>query len=328
MAIDHQGRLRAARLSIGASLVVFSAKVLAFVATGSAAIFSDAAESVVNVVAAGFLVWSLLIAARPADLDHPYGHGKVEFFTAGLEGALIVVAALMIAIQAARSLVVGGMPQALDTGIGLLVGASVLNGALGYYLVRAGRQTGSLALEADGRHVLADVWTSVGVVVGLVLVAATGWAPLDPLIALVVAAWVLSAGLSLTRRSVDRLMDAADSELLKALAESLEEDRAPEWIDVHDLRAWRSGAELHADLHLVVPRYLTAQQLHDIHDEIERRSLIVEQEEGDVVVHFDPCRPEHCPGCSVSECPVRSEAFATRSPLTVSSATRPNPDIA
>jgi cation diffusion facilitator family transporter len=327
MAIDHAGRLRAARLSIGASLLVFSTKALAFVATGSAAIFSDAAESVVNVVAASFLIWSLLIAARPADVDHPYGHGKVEFFTAGLEGALIVVAALMIAIQAARSLVAGTVPQQLDLGLMLLVGASAVNGGLGVYLVRAGRRTGSLALEADGRHVLADVWTSVGVVVGLALVAATGWAVLDPLIALAVAAWVLREGFSLTRRSVDRLMDAADTELLTSLTRELEVDRAPEWIDAHGLRAWRSGAELHVDLHLVVPRYFTALQLHDIHDHVERLALIVEHGEGDVVVHFDPCRPDHCPGCPVAECPVRGAEFAARLPLSVESATRPNPEI-
>ena len=262
----HAERLRAGRVSAGAAVLVLGTKVLAYVLTGSSAIFSDAMESVVNVAAAALLVWSLVVAARPADQDHPYGHGKVEFFTAGLEGSLILAAAVMIAIQAVRQLFTGEAPQQLPLGIAFLVGASVLNGALGVYLVRVGRRTESLALQADGRHVLADVWTSAGVITGLGVVAFTGIAVLDPLIALAVAAWVTREGATLVREAVRGLMDEADLELLDELATALEEERRPEWIDVHGMRAWRSGAEVHADFHLVVPRYFDAERLHAVHE--------------------------------------------------------------
>ena len=273
MPIAHEERLRAGWLAVIASVAVFSGKGVAFVLTGSAAIFSDAAESIVNVVAAALLVWSLAIAARPADPDHPYGHGKVEFFTTGIEGVLILFAAAMIAVQAVRALVAGVVPQQLDMGIAWLAGASAVNGALGVFLIRTGRRTGSIALEADGRHVLVDVWTSAGVVAGLVLVRLTGWSTVDPLLALAVAIWILREGLVLTRIAVHGLMDAADESLLDSMASALEQERPDDWIDVHGLRAWHSGAELHADLHLVVPRYRDAEHLHAIHGEVERRLL-------------------------------------------------------
>ena len=326
MPIPHEERLRAGWLSVVASVAVFAGKGLAFVLTGSAAIFSDAAESIVNVVAAALLVWSLAIAARPADPDHPYGHGKVEFFTAGIEGVLILVAAAMIAVQAVRALVAGSIPQELGLGIALLAGASLVNGVLGAFLVRTGRRTGSIALEADGRHVLADVWTSAGVVGGLVLVRITGWSPLDGMVALAVAAWILREGVGLTRAAVQGLMDAADEALLDSISEALEADRADEWIDVHDLRAWRSGAALHTDLHLVVPRYFDVERLHAVHEEVERRILPLEQGEGDAVVHFDPCDARHCPGCVMPECPVRSAVSEGRAPLTRERSTRTHPE--
>ena len=327
MAIDHRQRLRAGRISVSASLFVFGGKVVAFVLTGSAAIFADAAESVVNVAAAGMLLWSLNIAAQPADSDHPYGHGKIELFTAGLEGVLILAAAAMIAVEAIRNLSGAGVPQDLGVGISLLAGASTINAGLGFYLVRVGRRTGSLALEADGRHVLADVWTSVGVVLGLALVEVTGWALLDPLIALAVAAFIVSEGVGLTRRAFDGLMDAADDTLLGQLTESLERDRPAEWIDVHGLRAWRSGAEIHADLHLVVPRFWTAEALHRIHDEVEQRILTLESGAGDVVVHFDPCREHYCSRCVLEVCPVRAAPSEGRPRLQVSVATRTDPEV-
>ena len=327
MAIDHPQRLRAGRISVSASLFVFGSKVVAFVLTGSSAIFADAAESVVNVAAAGMLLWSLQVAAQPADSDHPYGHGKIELFTAGLEGVLILAAAAMIAVEAIRNLTGGGLPQELGVGIPLLAAASAMNAGLGFYLVRVGRRTGSVALEADGRHVLAEVWPSVGVVLGLTLVQLTGWAILDPLIALAVAGFIVREGLSLTRRAFDGLMDAADDELLGQLTEILDTDRPAEWIDLHGLRAWRSGAELHADLHLVVPRFWTAEALHQIHDEVEQRVLTLESGEGDVVVHFDPCEAHYCRRCVLEPCPVREAPCEARPRLQVAVATRSDLEV-
>jgi cation diffusion facilitator family transporter len=321
MGISHDDRMRAGRISLAVGLLVLATKVSAYLLTGSAAIFSDASESVVNVAAAALLIWSLAVAARPADRDHPYGHGKVEFFTAGIEGGLIGVAAVMIAIHAGRELVVGVAPQQLDLGMLLLVGGGGLNAALGIYLMRVGRKTGSLALVADARHVLADVWTSVGVLAGLAAVWFTGWTIIDPLIALAVAVWILREAVGLARRAVEGLMDAADEPLLDLLAASLERERPPEWIDVHGMRAWRSGAELHVDLHMVVPRYWNADGLHAIHETIAARLVAVEHGAGDAVVHFDPCRPRHCAGCTMADCPVRDQPCTTRRAITRTRAT-------
>jgi len=327
MDLAHDARLSAGRLSLAVGTLVFAGKVAAWIATGSVAVFSDAMESIVNVVAALLLVWSLRMAAQPADRDHPYGHGKAEFLSAAVEGALIMVAALLITVQAVRELVSGGVPQRLDTGLALVAGASLLNAGLGLHLLAVGKRTRSLALIADGRHVLTDVWTSGGVLIGLLGVGLTGWVWLDPAVALAVAVNIVREGWRLVQHSVGGLMDEADVALLERLAGALEAERPPEWIDVHGLRAWRSGAELHADLHLVVPRYFDAERLHRITDTIEERLRSGVGVPTEAVVHFDPCRPHECLRCGMPACPVRSAAFAERRPLTLPRATRVDADV-
>ena len=327
MDLAHDTRLSAGRLALGVGIVVFGAKVAAWIVTGSVAVFSDAMESIVNVVAALLLVWSLRMAAQPADRDHPYGHGKAEFLSAGVEGALIIVAALLIGVQALRDLVVGAVPHRLDTGMALVAGASLLNGALGVYLLGVGRRTQSLALLADGRHILTDVWTSGGVLIGLLAVELTGRVWLDPLVALAVAANIVREGLGLIQRAVGGLLDEADEALLAKLAGALEASRPPEWIDVHGLRAWRSGAEAHVDLHMVVPRYLDAERLHHLQEDVELCLQEAAAMPAEAVVHFDPCRPHECPRCAMPACPVRAASLDARRPIDVARATRVDADV-
>ncbi len=327
MELAHDVRLAAGRLSLAVGVLVFAVKVAAWIVTGSVAVFSDAMESIVNVVAALLLVWSLRLAAQPADRDHPYGHGKAEFLSAGVEGGLIIVAALLIGVQALRDLVVGSAPHRLDTGMALVFGASLLNGALGLHLVRVGRRTGSLALHADGRHVLTDVWTSAGVLLGLLAVQLTGIVWLDPAVALAVAANIVREGWQLVQRAVGGLLDEADEALLDKLAAALDASRPPEWIDVHGLRAWRSGAEAHMDLHLVVPRYFDAERLHRIQEEIEERLREAAAMPAEAVVHFDPCRPHECLYCAMPACAVRSTPSVTRRVIDAAHATRADADV-
>jgi cation diffusion facilitator family transporter len=315
-------RIRAGWLSLAVGALIFAGKLGAFALTGSAAVFSDAMESVVNVAAAVLLLYSLIVAARPADRDHPYGHGKVEFFSAGVEGTLIAMAALAILVEAGRELVRGPELRNLDRGLLLLAGLTLANGVLGAYLVRVGRRTGSLALEADGRHLWTDVATSVGVLAGLGAVRVTGFVVFDPLVAIAVALNILREGVRLVRRAVGGLMDEADSELLARAVEALERGRRPWWIDVHGLRLWRSGAVHHADLHACVPRYFDADQLHEIDDELRRTLLGALDAPGDVLVHFDPCRPRQCPICAMPDCAVRAARCDGRPPLTLQRATR------
>lgn len=315
-------RIRAGWLSLVAGVLIFAGKLGAYALTGSSAVFSDAMESVVNVAAALLLLYSLIVAARPADRDHPYGHGKVEFFSAGVEGTLIAVAAIAILVEAVRDLVRGPELRNLDAGLGVVAGLTLANGLLGAYLVRVGRRTGSLALEADGRHLWTDVVTSVGVLAGLGAVWITGLVVLDPLMAIAVALNILREAWQLVRRAVGGLMDEADAAVLERIVETLERRRPAWWIDVHGLRAWRSGAIHHADLHLCVPRYFDADQLHEIDGEVRDAVLASVQSAGDVLVHFDPCRPRQCPICEMAGCPVRKADLRGRPPLTLARATR------
>lgn len=315
-------RATAGRLALGVGLAVFATKLAAYLLTDSSAIFSDAMESVVNVVAAGLLLYSLTVAARPPDPDHPYGHGKVEFFSAGVEGTLIAIAAGLILVEAVGELLRGPELRRLDSGLALLVAAGAVNAGLGVYLLRAGRRTGSLALTADGRHVLADVWTSAGVIVGLVAVRMTGWSWLDPLVAIAVALHVLRTGYSLVREAVGGLMDEAPEPLLEAVVAGLAAGRESAWIDAHGLRAWRSGDFIHVDLHLGVPRYFDADALHEIDERVGAIVARAVASPNETIVHFDPCRPRQCPSCRVPGCSIRKAPFARATPFTLASVTR------
>lgn len=321
-AASHADRVRAGTLALVGGTAVLAIKSAAWGLTGSTAVLSDALESVVNVAAAALLLFTLRLSAQPADQNHPYGHGKIEFFSAGVEGTLIGVAALMIAVEAIGELRAGAELHSLDLGLLLVAAASVLNGSLGVYLIRLGRRSHSLALVADGQHLLADVMTSAGVLLGLAAVWITGWTVLDPLVALAMAVHILRTGWNLVRQAVGGLMDEADPDLLHAMAEALESARQPWWIDAHGLREWRSGPVQHADLHMVVPRYFDADRLHEIDEEVEAVLIEAAGRPGEAIVHFDPCRPRHCTGCTLPACDVRSHPFQAQKPLTVARTTR------
>jgi cation diffusion facilitator family transporter len=314
--------LRAARVSLAAGIAVLLVKLGAWWVSGSTALLGDALESTVNVLAAGFAAYAVAIAARPADADHPYGHGKAEFLSAGVEGGMILAAAVVVAIEAVQRLregpeLVGIAPGAL---LGVLAGAG--NAVLGAYLIRTGRAAGSPALEADGRHVLADVVTTAGALLGLAAVAWTGQAWIDPLAALAVAAYILVTGARVLRSALGGLLDEADFSFLERISDRLRAGGRPEWIEIHQLRTWRSGSFRHIDLHVVVPRYLTIDEGHRAGDALERELLEVAGGRADVVVHVDPCRPLHCPRCRVADCPVRGAPFERGTAFDVPALTR------
>ncbi len=327
LAEDGETRQRAAALALYGGIVIFFGKLLAFLVTDSTAIFSDALESIVNVVTAGFLVYSIKLAATPADRSHPYGHGKVEFFAAGVEGTLIGVAALLIFVKSIRDLWQGPQIHQIDLGLALLATFSLGNALLGAHLIRAGKKVDSLALRADGLHLLTDVLTSVGVMVGLVLVRVTGWTFFDPLAAIVVALNILRTGVSLSREAISGLMDEADIGFLEELTRNLERARESWWIDIHSLRAWRSGSLRHVDFHLCVPRYYDAEQLHEIDEDVHEKALESQAIPRDIIIHFDPCRPRHCSHCKMDPCPARTTALAERDPFTLHSVTRGDEDL-
>lgn len=298
--------LRAGVISIVAGAAITTTKFLAWSLTGSTAVLSDAIESVVNVAAAAMATWSVAVAARPADEDHPYGHGKAESISAAVEGLMIAAAASLICVEAVRSLMLGGVLERLGFGIMLSVATAAANLALGLYLIRVGRGAGSGAIVADGQHVMTDVITTAGTIFALVMVKLTGIAWIDPIVALVVAANIIRVGWRIVRRALGGLLDEADFGLLERLAMAFESERRPEWVGIHELRSWFSGSFRHVDLHLSVPRYLSVEQGHRIGDQLERTILGQVGGRGDVVVHLDPCESRQCIGCTVVDCPVRS----------------------
>jgi cation diffusion facilitator family transporter len=314
-------RKRAAILSLSVGVGMLLLKSAAYVVTGSAAVFSDALESVVHVAATAFALYSVIVSARPPDIHHPYGHGKVEFFSAGFEGALIVVAAAAILVEVARSVALGRLPQRLDAGILMTLAAGAVNLSLGWFLLRTGKRTASLTLVADGRHVLTDAYTSLGVVAGLVGVRLTGWTLLDPLVATAVAVNILVTGGKLMRESVSGLMDEADADTLEDILAALGVHRRPEWVDVHNLRCWRAGERLIMDLHLTVPRYWEIAQGHAAQDELEQAVFAHLRTDGEAIVHLDPCVEACCPHCAVEACPVRAHQLQEQRKWTVAGVT-------
>ncbi len=257
------------RLSILAAVATIALKSAAYILTGSVGLLSDAVESLVNLVAAVTAYLSLWYAARPVDESHTYGHEKIEFFSSGLEGVLIVVAALAIAWYAVHRLIVPEPLQPLGPGLLMALVAAVVNGAVALVLLRAGRKYGSIVLEADGRHLLTDVWTSGAVLAGLGLVWLTNVHALDPLIALGVSANIVWTGLDLIRRSFDGLMDHALPAAEQAAVRAAIEERLGPDMDYHALRTRQAGRRRFVDFHLLVPGRLTVQQAHTLTGAIE-----------------------------------------------------------
>lgn len=314
-------RLRAGITSLVVGSLLLATKFFAYWLTGSAAIYSDALESIANVVAAAFALAGLRFAAQPADREHPYGHGKIEYFSAVFEGGLISFAAVLIVWYAISDLVEGPKIGALDLGLALTVGAGVVNLLLGWYLVSAGRKSNSLTLIADGEHVISDFKTSVGVVLGLLLVRLTGIAWLDPVAALLVALNLGWTGARLVRHAAGGLLDEEDPLLLERVVAACEKTRVPGVIRIHRLRAIRFGRDTHADAHLIVPEFWTVEHAHEVVEDYERRVMEEPGIEGDIVFHTDPCHRRLCSVCDVEPCGLRREAFASRPPLTIAEAT-------
>jgi len=321
---DARIRLRAGLVSLIVASVLLAAKYQAYRMTGSAAVLSDALESIVNVVAAVFALGGLVFAGRPADRNHPYGHGKIEFFSAAFEGGLIAFASVLVVYGALRSLIQGPEVRQIGLGILIVLGSALVNLALGGYLVRTGRRHRSLTLVADGQHVLADVWTSGGIVVGLGLVRFTGLAWLDPVVALLVALWLMWTGFKLVRHAAGGLLDEEDPALLNNVLAALQHHLGNGVIRVHHLRAIRSGRFQHVEAHLVVPEFWSVERAHDLSEEVAARTMRDLGAEGEMVFHTDPCHRIYCAVCDLADCPIRREPYRGTIPMTLEEAVQPD----
>lgn len=308
----QQQNLNVQKWVAAVSVVLLAVKVIAYYSTHSVSILTDALESIVN-VAAGFIgLYSLFIAAKPRDIDHPYGHGKAEFLSAAVEGTLIGSAGAIILYKAIQNLINPVELEKIDYGIILVAMTAVVNFLLGYYCLRVGKKNSSAALAASGKHLQSDTWSTLGIVVGLVLLYLTGEKWIDSVVAIGFGLFIMYTGYRIIRSSVAGIMDEADKNLLSRLVVLLNANRKPNWIDLHNLRVIKYGSVLHMDCHLTVPWYLN---VHEAHREIDALAALVRKEFGESVeffVHSDGCLPFSCRICDKKECSERKHNFEQR----------------
>ncbi len=286
---------------------------VAWYLTNSVAILTDAMESTVNVIAALIGVYSLYISAKPKDEDHPYGHGKVEFLSAAVEGTLIIVAGFVVIYKAAVSIFIHPhVIQKLDYGIILIAATALVNYVAGTICLNAGRKNNSLALIASGKHLRTDTWSTLGIITGLILLYFTKLLWLDSVVAIIFSLLIIYTGYKIIRTSIAGIMDEADIELLKKLVALLNANRRENWIDLHNLRMIKYGGTLHMDCHLTVPWYLNVREAHE---EVEALATLVRKEFGEAVelfVHSDDCREFSCRICYKKDCVVRLHEFENK----------------
>ncbi len=286
-----------------------SAKFYAYYLSGSTAVLTDALESIINVVAAAFAYYSIYLASLPRDLNHPYGHGKIEFFASGLEGVLILLAAVYIFFHASQHLISNPGLKQLDISIYVSLGSAMMNGFLGFYLVQAGRKSHSPALVADGKHLKLDAYNGLFIVLALVITYITQWLWVDAVASLLFAGMMSWQGIRLIRESVAALMDETNPAVFNRVIDWITQHRRTEWIDLHNLRIQQYGGDLHIDCHLTLPRYWDLNRVHDeIHD-FEVKISEVLPTEIEIFVHVDPCLDACCSHCEIAECPIRKIPF-------------------
>lgn len=297
--------------------LLLAVKIYAYASTHSVAILSDVLESSVHLLAGGLTIFSVWYARQPRDASHPYGHGKIEFVSAAFEGLLMAITALGIVYQALTHLAEGRLPDRLNLGLVLTLGAGMVNGAIGLVYKRMARKQRSVAFMAEGEHLLSDFYTSLGVTVGLGLVLWTGMGWIDPAIGLVMAGIVGFQSFVVLRKALNGLMDAADVRVLERVVATLDEQRKEEWIDVHHFRLVHYGGRYHVDAHITLPHFWDLQRVHNEVDAMEALIASNFEHEVEFSVHADPCVPDSCSLCQVADCRVRSYSFERTIPWTV-----------
>ena len=294
------------------AILLFIVKIAAWFLTGSLAILTDALESIVNIVA-GFLgLFSLNLSAKPKDADHPYGHGKVEFLSAGIEGSLVMIAGFFIIYKAVQSFFYPHTLGKLDFGILLIAFTAIVNYMAGTVCIRSGKKNRSLQLISGGKHLVTDTYSTIGILVGLMLIYFTGIAFIDSIVACLAAITIIYTGYKIVRPSIAGIMDEADEKLLEEIVKVLNEHRRENWIDLHNTRIIKYGSTLHFDCHLTVPWYLN---VIESHEEIKEMASLIKHQFGDSVeffTHADECLEFSCRICFKQNCMVRKHPFEKR----------------
>ena len=303
-----------------ASSLLLVAKFAAYYLTHSVSVLTDALESIVNVVAGFIGLYSLYVSAKPRDTDHPYGHGKAEYISAAVEGTLVLSAGVLIIYNAGRSLLYPSPIHQLDVGIYLVAGTGIINWILGAIALRQGKRNQSLALVASGKHLQTDTYSTVGIVVGLLLISYTHLLWIDGVVAIGFGCFIVYTGYRIVRTSLAGIMDEADMILLEKMVDILGRNKHENWVDLHNLRVIKYGPVLHVDCHLTVPWYLN---IHQAHAEIDALAELIRSNFGEsfeLFVHSDGCLYFQCHICQKQDCPVRQHSFKKSIPWTLDNA--------
>lgn len=298
-------------------VLLFAVKLVAWYLTNSVAILTDALEGIVNVISAFIGLYSLYLSSLPKDKNHPYGHGKVEFLSAALEGVMIAFAGVWIIFEAVNHIINPQQIKELDLGILLIVIAAIVNLIIGLIAVKKGKKNNSLALIASGQHLISDTLTTGGVIIGLIVILFTNLLWIDSAVAVIFGVVIIFTGFKIIRKSISGIMDEADEDLLKQLVEWVYKNRSKNWIDLHNLRIIKYGSILHIDCHITLPWYFTVREAHHEIDTIEK---IVQQKFGKSVeffIHSDDCQPISCRVCSKHDCEKRINAFEKKIEWTI-----------
>jgi cation diffusion facilitator family transporter len=309
--------IRIQQVVAGVSILLLIVKTVAYYLTNSVAILTDAMEGIVNIIAGFVGLYSLYLSAKPRDEDHPYGHGKIEFLSAALEGSMILIAGAVIVYHAIKNLLYPEPMQQLDVGMLLICITAIVNYIVGTICLRAGQKSDSVALIASGKHLQSDTYTTFGIVAGLTIVYFTKINWLDSVIAIAFAAIIIRTGYKILRSSIAGIMDEQDRDLLIKMVGMLNNHRRVNWVDLHNVRIIKYGNVLHIDCHLTVPWYLN---VNEAHLEIDALTKLVRDHFGSAVeffVHTDGCLPFSCRICDNFACPVRQHAFEKKIEWTV-----------
>ena len=291
------------------SIILFALKFVAYYLTHSLSVLSDALESTVNVLAGCIGLYSLYVASKPKDKDHPYGHGKAEFISAAFEGSLIITAGLIIILEALSSFFSPTTLHSLDNGLWILLTTAFINLLAGLIAKKIGRKNNSLALVSSGKHLIIDSITTFGIIVGIAIVMLTNYNGLDSYIAMLMGIWIIFNGYKIIRQSIAGIMDEADMALLENVIKEINENRNKNWIDLHNLRVIKYGPLMHIDCHLTMPWYLNVHEAHKIMDQF---TDLIKSKFGDSVeffIHIDGCMPFSCDICTLENCAQRQASF-------------------
>lgn len=306
----QKDNIRLQKIVVSIAVFLLLVKFSSYIITHSNAVLTDALESIVNVVAGAFGLYSLILASKPKDESHPYGHGKIEFISASIEGSLILIAGLLIIGKSTFNLFFPQTIQHIESGIILVSFAGIINFLMGYVMEKRGKKSNSLTLVAGGKHLQSDGWSTAGLLVGLTLLYFLQYPWIDSAVAIIFGAYICYEGYKILRQSIAGIMDEADTVLLKGVIDTLQQNREGNWIDIHNMRVIKYGANLHFDCHFTVPYYFTVKEGHDELEKIETIIHKHHETSDEWFVHIDACVPPlMCRICKKTDCLQRQATF-------------------